>query len=74
MGRLQDLRLDGQPLPEVKLRYYSDPKTGQDSMIAIVPIRGLPAGEHALTLLSPASADASEDAPEPDHYRIAFWR
>jgi hypothetical protein len=74
MGRLQDLRLDAQPLPQAQLRYYTDPKTGQDSMIAVVPIRGLPAGEHVLTLLRPSRPDQSGSESEPDHYRIAFWR
>ena len=74
LGRLQDLRLDAQPLPQAQLRYYTDPKTGQDSMIAVVPIRSLPAGEHVLTLLRPSRADQAGRESEPDHYRIAFWR
>jgi hypothetical protein len=74
MGRLQDLRLDMKPLPQAQLRYYTDPKTGQNSMIAIVPIRGLSAGEHVLTLLRSFRPDQSANASEPDHYRIAFWR
>jgi hypothetical protein len=74
MGRLQDLRLDKQPLPQAQLRYYTDPNTGQDSMLAVVPIRNLPAGEHVLTLLHPPNADQSEHESDPDHYRIAFWR
>jgi hypothetical protein len=74
LQQAQDLRLDGRPLAQVQLRYYSDPTTGQDSVIAVVPIRGLAAGEHVLTLLRPANPEQTDGAPATDRYRISFWR
>jgi hypothetical protein len=66
-------RLDGQPLPRVRPRYFTDPRTGQQGLAAIVPIRGLAAGEHELrvALAPPTKASAPR---EPAQYRIVFWR
>jgi hypothetical protein len=72
-ARWLDLRVDGQPVPAPAPRYYTDPRTGQEAIAAIVPIRGLAPGEHELRLaLAPST---KRDAPaEPVAYRIAFWR
>ena len=70
LGRWQDIRLDSRPVPQLRLRYVTDSKTGQAAAIAIVPIRGLATGEHALTLRQAPSVDD----PTPPLYRIAFWR
>jgi len=74
MQRTQDLRLDGQPVTQATLRYYSDPKTGQNSLLAVIPIRGLAAGEHVLTLVRVANPEQVDNGSEPDRYRITFWR
>ena len=73
LGRWLAPRLDGRPLPGLRARYYADPRTGQQGLAAIVPIRELAAGEHELrvALAPPTSDRAPREAAE---YRIAFWR
>jgi hypothetical protein len=72
-GRWLAPRLDGRPLPGMRPRYFTDPRTGQQALALVVSIRGLAAGEHELRLaLAPS---LSPRAPrEPAQYRIAFWR
>ncbi|MGH8030737.1 MAG: hypothetical protein ACREO3_12480 [Arenimonas sp.] len=66
-------QLDGQPLPGVRARYFTDPRTGQQAWATVVPIGGLAAGEHELRLVR--APPRSPDAPrEPPGYRIVFWR
>ena len=71
-SRWLGLRLDGRAVT-VLPRYFADPRTGQQAIAAVVPIRDLAAGEHELRLaLAP---HGSPRAPkEPSTYRIAFWR
>ena len=67
------LQVDGRPLPAVRPRYYTDPRSGQQAIAAIVPIRDLAAGEHELRLAR-APQGARHEKAEPTEYRIAFWR
>jgi hypothetical protein len=67
------LRLDGHAVAASTPRYYTDPRSGQQALATIVPIRGLAAGEHQLRLaLAPNLSEYAKD--EPADYRIAFWR
>jgi hypothetical protein len=73
LGRVLAPRLDGRPLPGLRARYYTDPRTGQQGLAAIVPVRGLAAGEHELRVgLAPPTSPRM--TREPAEYRIAFWR
>jgi hypothetical protein len=72
-GRWLALRLDGQPLPASRPRYFTDPRTGQQAVAFVVPIRGLLAGEHDVRVaLAPSVSKRA--TPEPAEYRVAFWR
>jgi hypothetical protein len=67
------LRLDGHAVVAGSPRYYDDPRTGQQGLATIVPIRGLASGEHELRLaLAPPTSKLAE--AEAADYRIAFWR
>ena len=72
LGRWIALRLDGQPLPSARVRFYDDPRTGQQSAAVVVPIRALAAGEHELALRN--AGQALRRHPQPATYRIVFWR
>jgi hypothetical protein len=72
-ARWLQLRLDGQAVAASTPRYYTDPHAGQQAIATVVPIRGLPAGEHELRIaLAPNTSGFAE--AEPAEYRIAFWR
>lgn len=67
------LRLDGHALATASPRYYTDPRTGQQSLATILPLRGLAPGEHELRLVR-AATPSTPSEPGPPDYRIAFWR
>ena len=71
--RWLQLRLDGHAVAASTPRYYTDPRTGQQALATVVPIRGLAAGEHELRLALAPNASGFAEA-EPAQYRIAFWR
>jgi hypothetical protein len=72
-GRWLQLRVDGQPVPALRPRYYTDPRSGQQAIAAVVPIRDLAPGEHELRLAR-APYGSRPGATDPTEYRIAFWR
>jgi hypothetical protein len=72
-ARWLQLRLDGHAVASSTPRYYTDPRSGQQAIAMVAPIRGLAAGEHELRLaLAPNTSGLAKE--EPAEYRIAFWR
>jgi hypothetical protein len=77
VAALHTIKLDGQPLPDLALDFYSDSKTGLRGMAAFIPVADLAPGRHELEVsrLPRATDDAKnreEIAANPD--RIPFWR
>jgi len=73
LARLIDLRLDGAPLP-IQLDASTDQLTGQRGLLAMIPVEGLAAGRHELTLRSPPRRAPRPGDPPRLPYRIPFWR
>lgn len=65
------IELDGAAVA-VQLDASTDPGTGQPGMLAMIPVRALPAGRHELSLLEPDRR--ALDGPASRRYRIPFWK
>jgi len=74
MAQLQQLTVDGQAQQMLTPRFYSDPRTAQQGMLMVVPIRNLGAGEHVLGLKRPLAANGDKSDPGRARYQIAFWK
>lgn len=70
--KLRPVSLDGQALA-APWAFYRDPASGLAGLLAVIPLRGLDAGRHELTVARDADPDDPDGtAREPHH--IAFWR
>lgn len=67
-------RLDDQPIVGLGFEFATDPESGQSGFVAMIPLRGLAPGRHALTLSVPPLADEDPPASDDDRlFRIPFW-
>jgi hypothetical protein len=71
LQRLMDLRVDGRPVTVV-LEDSIDPQNGQRGFLAMLPMRGVQAGRHELSLAAPVRGSTARDRIE--RVRIPFWR
>lgn len=69
LARLNDLRLDGAPV-DVRLDATTDARSGQPGMLAMIPVDGLAAGRHEVSLAAPDNRAGRT----PRRYRIPFWK
>ena len=69
LRRLHALRLDGTPLP-VEYLVGADPRTDRPALVAMLDIRALAPGRHALEV---ALAPVPGEKPSPASARIVFW-
>jgi hypothetical protein len=73
LARLYAPTLDGEPLT-VSFDAADDPGSGLRGMVAMLPVKGLAAGRHELTVRRLRAPTADADAPAPAPHRIVFWR
>ncbi|HEX4852642.1 hypothetical protein [Arenimonas sp.] len=73
LARILDLRIDGQPAA-VPLDAAEDPQTGQRGLLAMIPVSGLAAGRHELTVMPPTGKERAPVDADTKPYRIPFWR
>ncbi|HEU0153670.1 MAG TPA: hypothetical protein VFQ84_10025 [Arenimonas sp.] len=73
LATLHDLRIDGQPVA-VPLDAAQDPQTGQRGLVAMVPMAGVAAGRHELTVMPATGKGQKPVGPDTLPYRIPFWR
>jgi hypothetical protein len=71
LGAMLALQLDGAPV-EVALDATSDPQTGQQGLLAMIPVGALAPGRHELSLNEPDRR--ALDAAPLRRYRIPFWK
>lgn len=71
LATLHDVRIDGDPVAQLRFDAFEDPDNGVEGMLAMIPVRALAHGRHELTLLAPPHPDR---ASPPLTYRIPFWR
>lgn len=71
LGGMLDLQLDGAPV-SVPLEATTDAQTGQQGMLAMIPVGALAPGRHELSLNEP-DRRALDRAPAR-RYRIPFWK
>jgi hypothetical protein len=71
LAGLLEVRLDGVPVA-VRLDASEDPVSGQRGVLAMIPVEGLAAGRHELSLNQPPRR--VEVAEQPGRYLIPFWR
>jgi hypothetical protein len=71
LERLHPLRLDGRPLP-VAYDLASDPRTDRPALAAMIDVRGLAPGRHALEVARAPLGTGDRNADEP--HLITFWR
>lgn len=70
-ARVHRVALDGRPLPGLRLRFFADPRANRRGFLAHVPVAGLAAGEHVLSVW-PAVRAGRPPAKAP--YELPFWR
>jgi len=68
--QIHQVSIDGRPVTDLVYDFASDPRTDLPVIVAMIDVRGLPAGRHELLVQRPR---AKEDH-EPRAYRIPFWR
>jgi hypothetical protein len=68
LARIVDIRLDGTEVA-IPLEATTDAQTGQQGMLAMIPVGALAPGRHELSLLEP-----DRRGGEPRRYRIPFWK
>ena len=73
---LHAVTLNGKPLPDLRYDIASDPRTDRPALLAMIDLRGLPAGRHELQVKQPPRTDRKPDTDNPDLgvHRIVFWR
>lgn len=72
LGCLQSIhaaRLDGRPVAGLAFDAGTDPRTERPALVAMIDVRGLPPGRHALRI-----ASGTHDADAPADWIIPFWR
>jgi len=71
LQRLHPVLLDGQAVRNLQYELSSDTRTDRPALLAMIDVRSLHAGRHALSIGPRAGNDKRADA---DSYRIPFWR
>jgi hypothetical protein len=71
LARMIDIRLDGTPVP-VSFDATTDPVTGQQGLLAMIPTAALAVGRHELSLNEPDRR--ALDQAKLRRYRIPFWK
>jgi len=71
LARLLALQLDGKPLL-LRFDASTDPVSDQPGMLAMVPVKSLPAGRHELSFNAPGRP--VRPGGPPRRYRIPFWK
>lgn len=64
LARLHRVAINGTPRADVRLRFYTHPRTGGRGMLAYIPTADLPRGENVLTVM-PAPRPANRASPLP---------
>ncbi len=72
--RMHAITLDGVARPDVPLRFYTHPGTGQRGMLAYIPTAPLAAGAHMLTVMPPPRTPTSSNPNPLTPYLIPFQR
>jgi len=70
LQRQHAIVLDGSPLPALRYDIGSDPATDRPALVAMIDVRGLPAGRHELRVAQSPFPDDTQPLPD----RIPFWR
>src|SRR5690606_12173259 len=70
LARLHPVAIDGVPVT-VPFDAAEDPRMDQRGMLAMIPVADLARGRHELTVGRPPR---DRDDPDPDPWRIPFWR
>lgn len=72
LERMHRVALNGQPVPDLRLRFSTNPGTGMPGVVAYLPTAAMPAGENHPTVWPPPRDPESKRPLEP--YHILFWR
>jgi hypothetical protein len=70
-ARVHRPALDGRPISRASFRFYQDPTANRRGFVMMVPLDGVPAGEHRVTVW-PVPAPGREPPRVP--FTIPFWR
>lgn len=73
-ARLHDVRIDGQPVADLHFDASEDPVSGLRGMLAMIPMEGLAAGRHELSVMPIVRSDSAGAAEPPKPHIIPFWR
>jgi hypothetical protein len=73
LAAIHAVTLNGAPLPALRFRFATHPRTGVSGIVAYIPTAALPRGENVLTVMPPPRRPGStiRRALEPDI--IPFW-
>jgi len=65
--------LNGAPVPGIRFRFASHPRSGADGIVAYLPTAALPRGENELTVLPPPRRPGSSNRRPLERWVIPFW-
>lgn len=69
LQRRHAVQLDGKALASLRYDLGGDPRTNRPALVAMIDVRALAPGRHALRVMAPGA-----EADEPAFDDIAFWR